>query len=474
MNQFVFLIVSAFLLCPSFAQDCVVTADYPACTAPAVTPQRLRKEVRSLSSDEWSKVVDAMWMMKTETMISGQDKYGSAFKTWDYFVVKHAVAFSDSRGDQAHLGAHFITWHGAFVLEFENALLSVDPTLSGMPYWDQTISNPSIFTDEYFGQDPGPETDYQVTTGKFANWPIMSSFDISDWSDYIVDDSTVTFKGTGGFLRGTNNTNAFSTRYGSGEAYMAAAKEVTPDDWWSCTTEEARDDWNKFNWCIEGSYASLLHMGPHQIIGGKMGDKSGDFEDPSTSPNAPLFMFHHSNIERSKMWWMRAHSEIQCTYYNFPIASGGIPSLMLGSNGNTDELMALWSLGAAAGGVAEEMPATLPGPYVGSNLNDVTSSSWGFTAEDLGFDAGLAGTGQLTHADLLCWLGPETAPYTFDSHAKCLADTNKCNPLQAAIFDGRDSDDEDALVQTSSSSRLTGVSRQVAVLLSLIVANLRL
>eukprot|EP00961_Rhodomonas_salina_P248581 3359486-Rhodomonas_salina.2 len=68
--------------------------------------------------------------------------------------------------------------------------------------------------------------------------------------------------------------------------------------------------------------------------------------------------------------------------------------------------------------------------FVGAHLNDVAASAWGFTREDLGFDEELAPAGQLTHADLICWMAPETAAYTYDTHADCVADAAACHEVQ--------------------------------------------
>jgi hypothetical protein len=89
--------------------QCVATADFPKCHAPSqpVDRQRLRREVRSLPSAEWDKVVRAMWTMKNISSIeAGKAQYGPGFRPYDYFVAKHAVATTDARGDQAHYGAH--------------------------------------------------------------------------------------------------------------------------------------------------------------------------------------------------------------------------------------------------------------------------------------------------------------------------------------------------------------------------------
>mmetsp|Transcript_26847 Transcript_26847/g.49361 ORF Transcript_26847/g.49361 Transcript_26847/m.49361 type:complete len:333 (-) Transcript_26847:220-1218(-) len=285
--------------------------------------------------------------------------------------------------------------------------MAVDPSIEALPYWDQTISVPSVWTADYFGLDPDGSTNFQVTTGQFANWPIASSFSLGDWSSYIADDSTVNFAGNpSGWLRGVENldTNPYSTRYGGGAAWDAVG--LTAATWWGCTTGSSYGTWEDWYWCIEGSPS--IHSGPHREIGGTSGDNRGDFEDTVTSPNSPLFMFHHANMDRSKMWWMVAHSDLNCTYYDFPLVDGGV------------------STPGGAGGMGPSRRLD------GYNLNDVVSSSWGFTSDDLGLTGAGTPTSQLTHAELICWMAPATAAYTYDTHVECLADVSACNSVQAA------------------------------------------
>mmetsp|Transcript_11889 Transcript_11889/g.27721 ORF Transcript_11889/g.27721 Transcript_11889/m.27721 type:complete len:476 (-) Transcript_11889:410-1837(-) len=404
------------------AATCPITANYPECSAPVASSQRVRREIRSLSAADWDAVVAAMWTMKNETMSSGISKYGSAFRSYDYFVVKHAVAQTDTRGDQAHFGAHFMTWHSALVLEFENAMLAVDPSIGALPYWDETITEPSVFSADYFGTDPGAGTEYQVTSGRFADWPILSNFNLADWADHIVDDSTVSFAGNpSGLLRSAVNLDGsqFATRYGSGVSWESGA--MSADAWWQCTTGSSYTSWEEWYWCIENPQdgEQSMHSGPHAIVGGQSGDNRGDFEDPVTSPNAAIFMFHHANMDRSKMWWMLAHSDLSCSYYDFPLTDGGVTEPGSGTGGTGRP-------SGPQGGGGRRLQ--------GFNLNDVASSSWGFTSEDLGLEASGSGdstpAGQLTHADLLCWMAPGTAVYTYDTHVQCLTDANSCNAVQ--------------------------------------------
>ena len=388
---------------------CTPTTDYPQCTAPTRTlvSQRVRKEIRSLTMEEWERVVTAMWTMKTETTESGRAKYGSQFRTYDYFVVKHAVATTDSRGDQAHFGAHFISWHSAFVLEFENTLLAIDPMIGAMPYWDETIASPSVFTEDYFGTDPDTAVSPDVTTGKFANFPVDTNFSFDDYAAYITDDSTVTYRGTGdslSILRGTANlgTSPVVIRQGSGSGWEARPPSI--DDWWACTAEDGFTDWYT---CIEQGRTSF-HSGPHGSIGGRGADSiRGDFEDPITSPNGPIFMFHHANLDRNRMWWMRRNSGAACSYYGFPVTDAAFVGPRPGVEG--------------------------AGSFDGAHLNDVAASAWGFTAAELGFEVPSDDGTPLTHADLTCWMDPSTAAYTYDTNADCLLDNSTCNSVQGVI-----------------------------------------
>ena len=354
-----------------------------------------------------------------------------------------------------------MVWHMAFILEFENALLSVDPSIGALPYWDECLTEPSLFSDDYFGNDPEGEP-YEVTSGKFAYWPI-SNFSIDDWAGYIVDDTFLGFAGSGDpnstFLRGSENlvNNTYMTRYGSGSAWEASVGETCTEAFWDCAA--STDNWIDWYACIENGNANYPSVpsfhSPHPVVGGRAGGggrppgggggpppggggtgggappgtrllqgggggptQRGDLEDPQTSPNSPLFMFFHANLDRNRLWWMQRHNtaEDKCYYYGFPTENA---PRIAGRNG------------------------IIPGGanYDGAHLNDVSSSTMGFTATELGFDEFLFGnssaTGkaantsyQVTNADLLCWMDASTAPYTYDTNLDCLADAAFCYPGQ--------------------------------------------
>ena len=75
-----------------------------------------------------------------------------------------------------------MTWHSAFVLEFENAILAVDPSVDALPYWDTTKTTPSsVFTETFFGSAPGSGESQsgRVIDGSFPNFPMEMNFDAS-------------------------------------------------------------------------------------------------------------------------------------------------------------------------------------------------------------------------------------------------------------------------------------------------------
>lgn len=156
---------------------------------------RVRKEIRSITADQWDRVVNAIWIMKSLSLIEGRLRYGRKFITYDLMILKHARASFDARGDQAHNHPVFPLYHRCWVLQFEQSIMSIDPKIESLPYWDETIDStilsnfrypqqhPSfIFSDKYMGAHVGEGPLYQVRNGRFANWPI--SFNISNEVDF--------------------------------------------------------------------------------------------------------------------------------------------------------------------------------------------------------------------------------------------------------------------------------------------------
>jgi hypothetical protein len=262
----------------------------------------VRKEIRALSTSEWEAVVAAMKVVRYTSTKDGQRLYGRQFKNWDYFVAKHVTCVKDRRGDQGHFATSLMTFHPLLMLEMENAILAVDPSIGAVPYWDWAIQDPPLFTDDYFGSAPGTGPNFQVADGRFPNWPVsVITPDIwrGQYLPYHNSTTTMGFTGTtnSGRFRFSGNQNEFVTRYG---------KRPTHDfDPSVCTTADVFP-WREFNTCLDmGSVRGVniigtsIHGSPHSTIGGHSDEGyDGDFRDFQTSINDPIFPFHHNAMDK--------------------------------------------------------------------------------------------------------------------------------------------------------------------------------
>ena len=373
-----------------------------AMAASAVAGRRVRREVRSLSEAEWGDVVDAMWTMKRLGQAEGEARYGPAFRTYDSFVAQHVVASLNAKCDAAHFSPIFVVWHRAFELQFENALLAVNGNISGAPYWDYRpdADDPGrpggVFTDHYFGDWVGQGPGFEVTNGRFADWPVAAAADgAQGW------------RGLYGGLRGPMSMNRSPNATRNGGTMCGVPVGVGNATWWAACLEP--DDVRDMHLCIDYEVHGMAHFGvgggwpryAHQpsatgnisgnaaplcasfygMVGSRGEDRQlgsyvypinagcldcpdcaaegldeadcvcacarddcgcggvwtgdpayvetivapeyvqvvGDMYDPISSPNDPLFFFHHVNMDRFFMAWQRTHRDA-APHYGFPRA----------------------------------------------------------------------------------------------------------------------------------------------------------
>jgi tyrosinase len=120
-----------------------------------------RKECRTLSDDEWSRLAAAFnWLMTNKTSPL------SPFTLNQVFASQHRSASAPC----AHGGPCFPTWHRLFILRYERALQLYD-NRTRLCYWDTSLDQPlpnaydsAVWTPKYFGNNQG-----DVTTGFSAN-----------------------------------------------------------------------------------------------------------------------------------------------------------------------------------------------------------------------------------------------------------------------------------------------------------------
>lgn len=122
--------------------------------------------------------------MRNLSTTQGREKFGNNFISYADLVVSHACANLDPRCDQAHFGPVFSIFHRAMLLQFENALLAIDPEIEAMPYWNVAYDSQGgkfrndpenhIFTENYFGSVRGqPKNAFGLVDGKLAHFPAV-------------------------------------------------------------------------------------------------------------------------------------------------------------------------------------------------------------------------------------------------------------------------------------------------------------
>ena len=123
--------------------------------------------------------------MYTTGTKDGRLLYGKKYRSARYFIEEHLKGAADKTCDHWHDDAGIANHHIAFTWEFENSLVSVDPT-TAVHYWDYTRDaakesdtddaawkNINIFDEKWYGPvDNEGELDvpgqYIVSQGRFA------------------------------------------------------------------------------------------------------------------------------------------------------------------------------------------------------------------------------------------------------------------------------------------------------------------
>ena len=219
-----------------------------ACSTAAGLPteaQRVRRALHTLSDEEWQRVVDAFWVMRTTETTEGQALYGPSYRGWDYWTILHIAAGSPPydpdrscmpagapADDAPFLGRRLTTsdgcpggtkfhcympntttwqeakftskygtttfgedvtgggqqqliWHSLITFQFETALLAVDPSIGGLPYLDWAASAADGALDLF---SKAGEPSCQTTNGDDAakinaasDWCVVDQGPFANW-----------------------------------------------------------------------------------------------------------------------------------------------------------------------------------------------------------------------------------------------------------------------------------------------------
>ena len=197
-------LLAALLAAAAFGADVNADSDPNACggTTPSpVARARVRRSISNLTDTEWDRVTNAMWVMRTTDTLTGQAMYGNQYHDWEYFVLRHVISSVCINEDDLWRGVPnldttghglFAIWHGVQLVEFENALVSVDPLIDGLPYLDyKETANDLVNYDDptttfsrrlgsMLAQSPVAGNLGVPTDGPFAWWPVPAYASIAD------------------------------------------------------------------------------------------------------------------------------------------------------------------------------------------------------------------------------------------------------------------------------------------------------
>ncbi|KAH6599563.1 hypothetical protein BASA50_002905 [Batrachochytrium salamandrivorans] len=241
----------------------VASAQTTSCSNPSQ-----RQEWRELSAAQKTAYINAVVCLKRTPSRSRNTGSPSRF---DDFARTHSLVTQ-----VAHSSPAFLPWHRAYLFAYEDALKRDCGYQGSLPYWDWSVDsqapeNSVIWSSNAFGGDGSTSSPNRcVTTGSFAG-----------------------FVSTFGYQRCL--ARAFRNSLGN------IASFFTPESIFVLIN-------------INTSYSAFrtrLESGPHNNVHGGIGRTMAD---PRVSANDPIFMMHHSNVDRLWYMWQLKNPSLANTY----------------------------------------------------------------------------------------------------------------------------------------------------------------
>jgi hypothetical protein len=143
----------------------------------------VRREIRQLSDDDRETYLAATSLFHRVGLAEGVKAYGAKWTNYEASTAKHLARMTLDGCTPYHGYDTFLPAHEAFILEFEQALQSVDPSISA-PYWDYTIdtvkyghvqdiaASSPLFTAGWFGPIDNSATGDVLVSTHFSHVPV--------------------------------------------------------------------------------------------------------------------------------------------------------------------------------------------------------------------------------------------------------------------------------------------------------------
>ena len=296
----------------------------------------IRKNAAHLTVTERDNFLRAVLTLKN-TIANPAAPVAQQISIYDQFVATHLYTLSINVPgggipiNMGHQNSAFCPWHRYYLLQFEQALQAVDPSVT-LPYWDwtdHTSVQTIIFQNNFMGPNGGAggAGGGNVQSGYFAfnapaGLPAWWPGNLASWLAWWPAG-----------LAGWRVKSQLQQGYGDTlqRSFDPFSSLETQARVQTCLGKPNYEAPNSFRVYLEGgSSGGDMHNGMHGWVGGNMGD-------PLSSPNDLIFFMHHCNIDRLwAMWQIDSHQ-----------GSAFYPSSGRPQGHNLNDLMWPWIAGAA-------------------------------------------------------------------------------------------------------------------------------
>ncbi|KAJ1323305.1 tyrosinase [Microdochium nivale] len=266
-------------LVPILLSLTVVTSAAPATTTihgTACTTPATRQEWRTFTPE-----LQAGYMAAIKCLTTKPSRLGLSTSLYDDFPYVHAKLNLD-----IHFAAQFLPWHRLFVHLYETALRADCGYKGRMPYWDWTRDSGTLLSSTVVRDFGGNGLGGGWSSPARPN-PLVSCVTGGPLANVTLP-----------YYEGGERPHCLNRQINNGTGSAAEALWLasfyTPAAV-ANITNTSRDF---------ATFWTRLERDPHGAIHNALGGDMG----PSTSPNDPLFMMHHAQVDRLWWLWQRAKS----------------------------------------------------------------------------------------------------------------------------------------------------------------------
>ncbi|KAL4887691.1 tyrosinase central domain protein [Aspergillus karnatakaensis] len=275
----------------------------------------VRKEWGSLTTTERQNYIDAIWCLRGKPSVLPNEKFPGVQDRVDDFVATH-INYTMS----IHKNGVLLPWHRHYIYLWETALRTECGYEGSVPYWDWTLT-PDLHNNPIFTSTPTPDP----TTGETTDTSLSGDGTYNATEQSLRDPTIATFpEGSGGGCVTTGPFTTWPVNMGPFAFGLAGSYAPLPENAFAynprclqrnlqpavlaafnnITVVEnmlAAADINSFLAVLDPSTSGVMgaHGGGHDTVGPTMADVFA-------SPQDPVFMLHHGNIDRLWAVWQRS------------------------------------------------------------------------------------------------------------------------------------------------------------------------